>query len=197
MKPGWYELRGEEQVGKTTLAIMIAKEYGSVLWLSAPQEDPAILLAVLDWEPTLTRVVSRVDVLFAAARAAQEHVDLIVIDSLAGMAPSHPDANNIAPDVRRSWFEPSIPILVINQDRHPAPPGGAFWRGVVNTRSLLQFRRRPALYSRLWPDEKKRWLVWWQEPVLRVAEEDDLLWIGDEDGKEPFGVGPRVGPWLI
>jgi len=204
----FYELTGEPSAGKTTLATLISKEFERVAWVVASLEDSPTVWSALQYQPAKAISVRRVDVAFHALRTLQESnmFDLLVLDSLAGLGPEHSGAHTIAADVRRNWFKPSMPILIINQDRLPAPVGGVFWASTVERRRLRLVRRRPALYSQLVGDRKNRWLVWWSpgQPEFRRLEDDDWLWLPRSLRKEGvYGSGPDCQrgrgrqPWIL
>lgn len=198
----WYELVGVSGSGKTTLATLACQKYEATLWLAAPQEEPqGIFDAVGHW-PSEVNEVRKVAVAFAFMKEAQHDFDLIVLDSLAGLEPTHPSASRIAPDVRKGWFgNPACPILVTNQLRHPHPPGGATWRAVVKTKRLALYRRRPCLLSRL----DDRWLVWWPggKPELRTLSYKEELFVDDSRKRDgsidtpEAGAVPARRSWLL
>lgn len=190
---GWYELVGDPQAGKTTLAALLAREIGYTLWLTTAQELS---------EPILQRVnpscdvylVEKVGEAFGIAREAQGDVDFVVVDSLASLRPDHPGARNVAGDVTCLLFTPTVPILVVNQDRHPAPPGGARWVAVASRRRLTLYRQQPFLASYL---DDGRWLTWWGSPKLGGLTEREKLFVGEEVMYEVFRVSQgQKRPWL-
>jgi len=190
---GWHELVGDPGSGKTTLAALLAKEIGYTLWLTTPQE---LSEPVLRWINPNCYVcpVEKVSEAFKIAREAQGSVDFIVLDSLASLKPDHPDARNIAQDVTRHLFTPTVPILVINQDRHPVPPGGARWVSVSSRRRLTLYRQRPLLVAYL---DDGRWLTWWEQPKLGDLTDREKLFVSEEVVHEVFRVS-RIErrPWL-
>ena len=196
---GWHELSGDMGAGKTTLAVLAAREYERVLWISAPQEYSPTIFEALDYEPYALWSVGLVRIAFEAVYQAQGDVDLVVIDSLAGLGPTHSQARTIAADVRRAWFEPDIPILVVNQDRYPAPPGGTWWRScLAGSQTLVKYRDRPFLMSQLVPDG--RWFIWKDKPELRgLSREEEELWFPKEGefyvAGSPIGISDPGRPW--
>lgn len=207
---GWYELVGQPQVGKTTLAALLAKHFQDVLWVWGAQEVSEGILAEVGLEPACQLVVTTVSQAFEVIKEVGKNVDLAVLDSLAGLSPDHPQATRIAPDVARNIFIPEVPVLVVNQVRYPAPPGGVRWASLVSRRELAMFRDRPALLSQLIPDEEERWLLWYpgSAPAFRKLEDRDQIWFPESEvvygrntaqlgrpSRRPSGSGGRA--WLL
>jgi hypothetical protein len=151
LTPGLYELiETGDGTAATLVAAMIAKEALDPYWISSPQADAPEILRLAGCNPWY-EVVSRAYVALTAVRGVDEacpgEFDLFVIDCLADMRGTHPEARTIAADVKRAviGWKPAVPVLVVNNWREPAPPGGVYWRGRVNTRVLDVLREEPLI----------------------------------------------------
>jgi hypothetical protein len=105
-----------------------------VAWISSPPDDPFGIFDALDYKPDIFIEVLRIGSAFDTMKVLQvKFADFIILDSLAGLMPDHPDGKEIARDLERSWFMPSVPILIINQERYPLAPGGSLWRSALQS----------------------------------------------------------------
>lgn len=165
---GWHEVREDDPMaGGALLAAIVAMQYENVVWLQSPQASISII-NVLDWSPTHIFQVDRIDHMFSVVSEVHRCVDLVVVDNLAQFAPKHPQNVQISSDVERYWFAPECPVIVLNQVRHPLPPGGAYWRSMLRTKQTLSSTMYyPDLYSQLCPDG--RWLVWERSMCIRCG----------------------------
>jgi len=141
--PGWYEIVDvQPDAGAVQFAAQWAARYPLVLWISTPAkiDDWSIVAPLLQGHCTSALLqIEKVSVAMAVIRDVQTCSDCVVLDDLATLLPDHPSATRIAPDVRRciAGWTPQIPILVVNQWRRPAPPGGAQWRAALKKRWLV------------------------------------------------------------
>jgi len=182
-EPGYYELRGGAQTGKTTVALLLAMSKlwrGRTVFVTTQEEySPSVTEAVTgealpDWLVTVSRVSE-----FFELVSMVPWGQLVILDSLATLRPDHPAARQLAPSVERHWCRPPCPVLVVNQDRHPYPAGGWFWRLQLRGEfELVRYRDRPFLLSELRPGGM--WLTWGSgRPELRMLlEEERHEWIG-------------------
>lgn len=180
--PGYYELLGGPQVGKTTVACLLARSKrvgGSSIFITTPEEySPLIYEATgVDWTIPI-RTVAR---FFELVRMTEPGV-FVVLDSLATLQPDHPASKQIARSVNRHIVvEPPCPVLVVNQEKYPVGVGGVFWRANLQGRfSLVKYRDRPFLLSKLTPTEL--FLIWKQgeSPELRIlTDEERKTWLPD------------------
>lgn len=162
---GWHEVRlSGPMSGGALLAALVARECEAVVWFRSPHSAINIF-NIVDWSPSYIAQLDRIDNLFDAIKDVQSATDLIVVDSLDEFRPAHPQSVLISGDVRRHWFRPLCPILVLNQARVPYPPGGSFWRTHLRTKQTLSsVQVWPNLYSQMCPDG--RWLIW-QRSICR------------------------------
>jgi len=168
MKAGWHEVReSDPAAGGVLLAALASQQYDHVLWVQSPHAQVDIF-NVLGWAPEYLFFAERIDQLFMMLTELHEVADLVVIDNLAEFAPVHPQNVQIAHDVRRYWFAPKCPVLVLNQAREPYAPGGDFWRSRLQSKQTLSnVLAYPDLFSQLCPDG--RWLVWERSKCIRCG----------------------------
>jgi hypothetical protein len=182
-QPGYYELVGGPQCGKTTVGLLLTQSKrvaGRAWWLTTHVEHSP---GLKDWGwPSYELrgyVINTVEVFFDfVVSEAVERQDFVFLDSLATLTASHPDAKQIAPSVARHWARPKCPVLVINQERWPASPGGQKWRmGLKGRFSLVKIREQPFLLSSLEPTGL--YLLWQGGlPRLRVlSDKERRLWL--------------------
>lgn len=159
MMNGWHEVRlADPLAGGELLAALVAMQYDNIVWIQSPQAAINIF-NLIDWSPRHIFCVDRIDYMFSVAKQVHEYTDLVVVDNLAQFSPAHPQNVLIAGDIKRNWFMPKCPILVLNQVRVPYPPGGSFWRTHLRTKQTLSsVETYPDLCSQLCPDG--RWLIW-------------------------------------
>lgn len=177
MRPGWHEVRESgPMAGGALLAAMVARTFENVVWVQSPQSEMGIF-NLLGWSPEHTFFVERIDQMLLMLAGIHDFSDLIVVDNLAQFSPAHPQNVQIAGDVERHWFAPACPVIVVNQNRVPFPPGGAYWRSMLRTKQTLSsLEHYPDLYSQLCPDG--RWLVWERSRCIQCGYQslkDDLL----------------------
>ena len=137
-RPGFYELVCDPGPAGLMLATMITERADYPLWIvSVPMADD-VKSVWGDLSRYPGHAVDRVGVAFWAIKEAGSFYDLIVLCDLASLLPDHSASRHIARSVRRavSGWTPACPVLVLNQYRHPAPPGGIFWRQVGVSRLL-------------------------------------------------------------
>ena len=180
MRPGLYELVGDENGTGTALAALIARRVkGPVYWLTSTADYAPAIFNLLDWWPTGqlyqgSRVAPAFEFMRAVDRAGV--ADLIVLDSLAGLHGTHPQAQTIANDVKRgvAGWEPQTPVLVVNQARVPAPPGGVHWRARVNSRELIPLHSTPIISLLADYTFVNPWFLVWhpgRQPEFRPLEQ--------------------------
>lgn len=178
-RPGYYELLGGPQVGKTTASCLLAQMYEASIFITTPEEYSPTILEVIGVDFVVP--VETVASFFEIVKMAESGV-FIVLDSLATLRPDHPASKQIAGSINRHIvMPPPCPVLVVNQERYPVAIGGLLWRasrsGVFR---LVKYRDRPFLLSKLTPAEL--WLVWKQDesPELRVlTDEERKTWLPD------------------
>lgn len=176
-RPGYYELVGGPQVGKTTAACLLARMHGAALFLGTPEEEsPTIYEATGVGLAVYVRTVAD----FFEIVGMTEPGVLVVLDSLATLKPDHPGSKQIAGSINRHIvMPPPCPVLVVNQERFPIEIGGVLWRasrsGVFR---LIKYRERPFLLSHLWPTSL--YLIWKDKPGLRaLSDEERKTWLPD------------------
>jgi hypothetical protein len=169
-------------------------------WVVAPQDQSEQVWARLGWEPSVALKAETVGMAFQMLKTLQDVYDLVVLDSLAGLAPDHPEAHNIAPYVRRALYAPKVPHLIINQDRHPCPPGGMLWRCLCSPQQLELVQETP-LYSHI--VGTGYWLVQEESgPVVRYLDLQEADALGVEFSPVPShwawvcGLVPDCEGWL-
>lgn len=178
-RPGYYELVGGPQVGKTTVACLLARRHESSIFITTHEEDsPTIYEATgVDWTIPIQTVAD----FFEIVRMAEPGV-FIILDSLATLTPDHPASKQIAGSISRHIVvSPPCPVLILNQERYPISVGGVFWRANLRGRfRLVKHRQHPLLLSRLGPTAL--WLIWKQgeRPELRLLlDEERKTWLPD------------------
>jgi len=181
----FFELYGPPQCGKTTVMTILCAKKKSSAWIVAPQEGCPDIWAAVGYEPTIALNARTVREAFEMAQMLQGVVEMVVIDSLAGLEADHPGAQTIANDVRRAIQDFNGNVYVVNQDRYPVRPGGSQWLSTTYPAELVLFRRRPALYT--WLKATDYWLTWWERPELRGLTEEDSIWMGGRDGRDFMG----------
>lgn len=136
--PGYYELVIDPDYAGLMLATLIAERAENPFWIvSVPMiDDVRAVWGRLDRWPAFA--VDHVNVAFGAIQELRPDIDLVVIYDLASLLPDHSASRYIARSVKRAiaGWEPEIPVLVLNQHRHPAPPGGVYWRTRCRSRRL-------------------------------------------------------------
>lgn len=176
--PGLYEIVAtDDGAAGTLLALLIAKASGlhDVCWITSYDDYAPSLFSAALYTPRHLYETAQARYALETAKGMDRSsgADLVVIDSLAGMRGVHPEARTIAADVKRAiiGWEPSIPVLVVNQWRYPAPPGGVYWRGRVSSRTIDVLRQEPmiAYLDDFQPGCPPRFLVWYPSyrPELR------------------------------
>lgn len=185
VRKGLNQLIGEPAVGKTTLALLTAQQYEAPLILVSEHLGHLTSLAPVSRVVQVHSVVVAFELMYQMQedRAA----DMIVLDDLASLVPSHPEGQQITKALGgvlagKVW---TVPILVINQERHPRPPGGSLFRSLLRQRIEL-VRIRPGmrdLVSELHVDGKRleEVLIWpWSEelPVVRCLSGSERLKYG-------------------
>jgi hypothetical protein len=220
MTPGLFELVGTgDGTAATLLAAVIAKEARDPYWIASPHGGEPALIQAAGCNPWYEGEDRAYYALLGARSIADlgPH-DLVVIDCLADMRGVHPEARTIAADVKRAimGWEPTIPILVVNNWRNPAPPGGVYWRGRANSRRLIALREEPliALLDDFQEGHAPLFLVWYPPfnfgPTLRPLLSIEWLYffpdgvpgwqVFKESGRLAISsTGQRPGrrPWLI
>jgi len=197
MKPGWHEVRESGPLaGGSLLAALVAQKYEHVIWVLSSQAHVNIF-NLLDWAPEYIFAIERIDRFFLMLAEVHDVADLVVVDNFAELAPVHPQNVHIAGDVKRHWFRPKCPVIVLNQERVPHPPGGEFWRSRLQTKQTLSnLEHYPDLYSQLCPDG--RWLVWERSRCIRcgcLVQEDNLLACPQCNLAPWVGKDPYFGAW--
>lgn len=175
-RPGFHQLTGPASCGKTTYAILQSVGRDRVGWVGAPLDDPMFLFSTLGWQPDIFVEAGRVSDAFWAMRDMQRVADFIVLDSLAALMPDHPQSPQIARDVERAWFRPSVPILIINQQRYPAAPGGSLWQGALTSaRRMISICQYPLV---TWIGAPFEVLIWAPGggPIINPLSEMCLIW---------------------
>ncbi len=194
-RSGLFELIGNGDDATLVTAIIAQRCGGDCLWIRSPESrDPRTFEQIFNWMPSLCLEAEIVGAAFQAIRDLSPVYDMIVLDSLAGLRGDHPGARNIAQYVTRALggLRPTIPVLVTNQHRVPAPPGGIWWReAVISSQSLISVRNRPPLMSQLADSDK--WLVWYPhgKPRLRSLKLIEVKYFNLE------GLLSRQGPSSI
>jgi hypothetical protein len=211
---------GDENGTGTALAVLIARQVeGAVVWLTDPNSLNPAIFNRLGWYPVNLYQVDMVAAGLEAVRGLDlsGEAALIVLDSLAGLRGTHPQARTIANDVNRgiAGWEPQTPVLVVNQQRDPAPPGGVRWRRRANSRTLIPLLDRPiiSLFQEHVAGVPPWFLVWYPKyrPEFRpLRRREWRLFFPDglpgyqvswpEDGSmalAPIGLKERVRPWLV
>lgn len=175
--PGFYQLVGGPQSGKTTLASLLARKHRAKVWITTESEFSPAIWQAIGWKPQVVLRAERVAEAFEMIKEVQGVSPMVVLDSLAALRPTSEHTNRIAYEVTCKLFVPKVKVLVINQDRKPYPPGGKRWHRLARTYRLLNYRLQPALYSKL--VGTGQWLVWWKgkQPQLRGLEERDRVWL--------------------
>lgn len=164
--PGLYELVdcGDGAAG-TLLAALIGRQVERVCWITSPATYAPAIFGAVAWQPHMLFQGSQVAYAFEVAKAISSEADLIVIDSLAELRGMHPESKTISAAVKRAvmGWDPAIPILVTNHWRHPAPPGGVYWRGRANSRCVIPLREQPliALLEDFQEGHAPLFLVWY------------------------------------
>lgn len=218
--PGLYELvETGDGTAATLVAAMIAKEAGHALWVSSPDAYAPALYAAVQLSVSAGYQCARVSVALDAIKVAEslEACNLAVVDNLAGLHGDHPGARTIAADVKRAimGWSPRIPVLVVNNWREPAPPGGVYWRGRANARTLDVLRQEP-LIAHLADFQEgcpPLFLVWYPNyrPELRPLKSVEWRYffpdgipgwgVHFQSGRPatvtPTGQRPSLRPWLI
>jgi len=173
-----FEIYGDSGAGKTTFAIWLAKQVEAA-WIVAPQESPQGLWSELDYQPVVALEPRCVSEAFEMAEVVSGAVQLVILDSLGGLTPDHPDGRTIGLDVAHalSGLNLKAPMLATNQDRHPARPGGSRWKNQAHSCHLVSVRDAPALYSFF--QSGPEWLVWWpgDELDIRLLNDQDQIWV--------------------
>jgi hypothetical protein len=168
------QILGSPGCGKTLLATLLAKEHDTVYWVSASQELSQGLWDRLQWRPTYLSVTDDLEHAFSLMRVFSGFVDCVVLDSLAAMRSVYTHRQTVVS--YNMLFENTVPVIVVNQQRHPRAPGGSVWHGLARTYNLVLYRRRPALYTHV---SGLLWLVWWPDlyPSLRSLQAEDWDWL--------------------
>lgn len=137
-EPGYYELICDPGPAGLMLATMIAEQAENPFWfVSIPMiDDVRAALGSLSRWPTYA--VDHVKVVFGTIQECKAQFDLVVICDLTTLLPDHSASNHIARSIQRAiaGWEPQMPVLVLNQYRYPAPPGGVYWRTRRRSRRL-------------------------------------------------------------
>ena len=174
--PGFYELVYEHDSGGLFLAALIARKFERTLWLfSTAAADDMHAVACTDKQDgheSHGLIASKMSSAFSTIRAQGRNFDLYVIDDLSSLLPDHSGSRHVAKSLQRAvvGWEPSAPVLVLNQERHPAPVGGLYWRQRRVSRRLITIRDgTPLLLSWLQEGPERRFLIWypWGKPQFR------------------------------
>jgi hypothetical protein len=190
-RPGFHQIEGDPQSGKTTYAILQAVGRERVAWVGAPLDDPFGLFNSLDFQPDIFIEAPRIGSAFDTLKMLQGHADFIILDSLAGLMPDHPHGRNIARDVERLWFTPTIPILIINQRRYPVAPGGSLWRGALQSnRHMIRLCECPLVS---WISKPYETLTWGPGagPIIKGLSEVEAAYYAQVSGSRRVFVQKR------
>lgn len=181
-RPGYYELLGGPQVGKTAVACLLARSKqvcGSSIFITTSEEHtPEVFKAIgMEWAvaPDVLTVRGFFDVVAMASPGV-----FIVLDSLATLKPDHPASKQIAGSINRHIvLSPPCSVLVVNQERYPVRSGGSLFRAVLSgVFRLVKYRDRPFLLSKLEPTSL--FLIWKDKPELRMlTDEERKTWLPD------------------
>lgn len=182
---GLNQLVGEPAVGKTTLALLASQQYQAPLILVS---EPLGRLASLAPKHRVVQVQSIV-VAFELIYQVQEGqaADMVVLDDLASLVPSHPKAQWIVSTLREAmagkvW---TLPILIVNQARYPRVPGGSLFQSLLKQKIELcrVGTGMRDLVSKIYVDRQllEKVLVWpWSEqlPTVRCLTDSEKLRYG-------------------
>ncbi len=207
-RPGLYELVGNGEDATLVAAIIAQRIGGACLWIRSPEtRDPRSFEKIFNWSPSVCLEAEIVGAAFQAVRDLSPVYDMIVLDSLAGLRGDHPGARNVAQYVTRAirGLRPTIPVLVTNQHREPAPPGGMWWRETVVSRSLL-FVRHNAPPFMSWLMGTNQWMVWYADsvPELRCLSPSERKLVQGREGgalgrlpMAEWDIKNRDLPWIV
>jgi hypothetical protein len=138
-EPGYYELVIDPGPAGLLLAMLISRQAERPFWfVSMPMLDD-VRMALGSFSLWPMYAANHVRVVFGMIQECQPGAsDLVVVCDLETLLPDHRSSRYIAKSVQRAiaGWEPEMPVLVLNQHRHPAPPGGVYWRTRCRSRRL-------------------------------------------------------------